>query len=325
MEPRRACLIAILLGLGACAHGPAPAAALWLGGDVHLGDGAAPLFEPAPPPLVGAAGVVNLEGPVGRAPAGPAGPGGSIGGAPPERGPDGRLRLRNDPAALPPLRAAGVVACGVANNHAGDLGPSGAAQTAAALRRADLVPVGGAAGPALLRLGALRVAVTAHDLGAGAEPLAPADLAALEAEWRRARARADALVVTLHTTGPPSYLPGPRLVLAAERALRAGAAVVAAHGSHSIGKVERRGAALIAWGLGNLRFSCDCTDEPDGLVLRVDLGSGGVRSAAVLPIEAGLRGRPARAAPGSSATGILDLLEALGSRLRRQGAMGWVD
>jgi poly-gamma-glutamate capsule biosynthesis protein CapA/YwtB (metallophosphatase superfamily) len=127
----------------------------------------------------------------------------------------------------------------------------------------------------------------------------------------------DVLVATFHVTGPPSYLPRPELRAAVDTAITAGALVVAAHGTHALGPVERRGKAVIAWGLGNLLFACDCTDEVDGAVLRVSIDGDAAR-ARILPIDAGLRGAPAR--PGHNPELILDLLDALGSSpLRREG------
>ena len=125
------------------------------------------------------------------------------------------------------------------------------------------------------------------------------------------------LVATFHVTGPPSLLPPPELKEAVELALAAGAKVVLAHGSHALGLVERRGDAVIAWGLGNLAFACACTDEVDGLALTVEFDAkGSVTRAAAVPVTAGLRGASAKlsAAPGL----VLDLLESLGGKPTRR-------
>ncbi len=243
----------------------------------------------------GAPGIVNLEGPVGD----PAG----VGGAP--------FRLLHAASALAELRAAGVVVAGIANNHARDAGGGGAAATVQALAVVGVQAAGGAAGPATIALGPLRVVVTAHDLEAGV----PATLAA---ELAAARRRGDALIATFHVTGPASYLPRPELADAVAIALDAGAAVVAAHGTHELARVERRGRAVIAWGLGNLAFACACTDEQSGALLEVELGPGGVGEAAIVPIDAGLVDGATRAASDPALT--FELLEALGStRLTRRG------
>ena len=286
------------LGAAACVErgpGAAPArrASLFLGGDVHLGHGrTAPLLAGLEAELEGRLGVVNLEGPVGPAPVAPS---------------DGTVRLANDPASLHLLASAGVRVAGVANNHAADLGEPGVARTREALEGASLL-VASHGREAMLEVGGLRVALTAHDLAGGPPPAA---------ELARARARADVLIATFHVTGPPSYVPRRELRAAVDAALGEGASVVAAHGTHALGPVERRGDAVIAWGLGNLVFSCDCTEEIDGALLLVELEPPRV-AATIVPIEAGLRGGPAR--PSKSSPLLLDLFEALGStRLERTG------
>lgn len=289
-------VIAILISAGGCRRAAPEAIELWIGGDVHVGDvdpsakGLALLSDA----LAGAEGIVNLEGPIGP---------------PPE--PASALRLANSPPAVRALRASGVRVAGIANNHASDRGPEGIGHTAAALREMGILPAGGPAGPAVLTTKGRRVVVTAHDLSGGV----PADLAA---DLAGARAHGDVLIATFHVTGPPSYLPRPELRTAVDAALAAGALVVAAHGSHALGPVERRGDAVIAWGLGNLLFACDCTDELDGAVLRVSI-EGAAARARVIPIDAGLRGAAAR--PGHNPGLIFDLLDALGSSpLRREGS-----
>ena len=98
----------------------------------------------------------------------------------------------------------------------------------------------------------------------------------------------------------------------------AGALVIAAHGTHAIGPVERRKNTVIAWGLGNVAFACDCTSEQEAILLRVQLERGRVLSAEVVPIQAGVNN--GRALPSKDANGVFDLLEAIGSsKLERHG------
>jgi poly-gamma-glutamate synthesis protein (capsule biosynthesis protein) len=260
---------------------------LWLGGDVHLGEQTTARLDAVAPLVAGAAGIVNLEGPVGEPPP----PAGST------------LRLSNSSGALPGLRAAGVRVVGIANNHAADRGPEGPGDTVRSLADRGLLAAGGPAGVAALEVQGRRVVVSAHDLSKGA----PTTLAS---ELESARSQGDLLVATFHVTGPPSYLPRPELRTAVEVAVRAGARVIAAHGSHALGPVERRGASVIAWGLGNLLFSCDCTDDRDGAILRVHSDDERLQ-ATIVPIDAGLKGEPAR--PARDPELILDLLVALGS------------
>jgi len=309
-----AVLIATLAS--ACTHssGPSTGAArearparLWIGGDVFLGTGNHGALASIPAIVGGAPGIVNLEGPVGDADAALR-TNDSAGSAAVIAAP---LRLLHSAAALRELRAAGVAVVGIANNHAADAGAAGAAATLRALLSVGLQPAGGAAGPAMLMLGSLRVVITAHDLETGVPPT-------LRDELTAARRRGDAMVATFHVTGPPTYLPRPELIEAVTIALDAGAAVVAAHGTHELARVERRGRAVIAWGLGNLAFACACTDEDSGALLDVALGPDGAGDAAIIPIDAGLVTGAARAAADPALT--FELLEALGStHLDRRG------
>lgn len=271
---------------------PAGRAELWFGGDVHLGPGGKRALAPLAAAMRPAAGIVNLEGPID--------PRGEQGGALRE---GETIRLFNGPAAAKELAEARILAASIANNHAGDAGPEGPAETARTLLRAGVSPFGGSAKVAVIERGGLQIALAGYDLGAGVPP-------GLASELKLTRLSGDALVVSFHTTGPPLYLPEPPLREAADIALAAGATVVVAHGSHTLAGAERRGDAVVAWGLGNVAFDCDCTDEREAVVLRVELDKSGVSSASLVPIDAGLHGAQARVAadPGP----VLDLLAALG-------------
>jgi len=286
-------MIALVACLGACHRQPEKSAELWLGGDVNLGDGGRGQLKGIASMVAGATGIVNLEGPVSQKLA------------------QDRLRLWNAPSALPELSAIGIRFAGIANNHASDAGESGMQQTVNSLRATDILPAGGTAGAAFLSINGIMVAVTAHDLSNGV----PAQLGSELAEARR---RSDVLVATFHVTGAPSYLPAPELRKVVEIAYRAGANVIAAHGSHMLGAVERREHAVIAWGLGNVAFACDCTQEEDALILRITVQRGKVLRAEVLPLKAGIDNRAA--APSDDPKGVFDLLQAIsGTKLQRLG------
>lgn len=292
-------IVAVVAALLACGCSPGssdsksgPRAELWFGGDVHLGPGGKRALAPLAAAMRPAGGIVNLEGPID-----PRGePDGVI------REP-GAIRLFNGPGAAKELAEARILAATIANNHADDAGPEGQAETARALLRAGVSPFGGRAQVAVVQHGGLQIALSGHDLGAGVPP-------GLAKELEVTRQSGDVLVVSFHTAGPPLYLPEPPLREAAEIALAAGATVVVAHGSHTLAGAERRGRAVVAWGLGNVAFGCDCTDEREAVVLRVRLGKAGVETAELVPIDAGLQGAQAR--PAGDPAPVLDLLAALG-------------
>ena len=216
--------------------------------------------------------MVNLEGPIGTEQQARA---------------SSAQALFNGPGTPAALAAAGIVAALTANNHSGD----GAAP--AVTFGVEVVVIDG-----------LRVAVTAVDLTAGVPE-------ALAERLKAARAGADALVATFHVTGPPSLIPKPELEEAVGVALAADAAVIAAHGTHAIARVERRGDVVIAWGLGNLVFNCRCTDGSSGLVLRVELDARGkVTRAEAIPLTLGCT---TNAALAQDPVFALQVLESLGS------------
>lgn len=254
---------------------------VWVGGDVHLADSAwsDPLGLSEP-------GFVNLEGPVREDE--PWTEGGTVGQP---------LHLFNGRDAVASL-APGIHWVGIANNHAGDAGPEGRAQTAAALRRAGLEPVDG-----LWRGSGLQLA--AVDLGAPDE--SDDDVAQRVRDALSTADDATPLLVAFHLTDPePSYFPSARLRAATDLAIEAGADLVVSHGTHLIGPVEVRGTTVIVWGLGNLVFHCECTHETDALVVRWR----GDDSVELLPVTAGLSGEPARRAPPEA---MVALLRAIGS------------
>ena len=235
---------------------------------------------------------MNLEGPIGEGPAATVDANG--------------VRLRQAPGTPSLLRRAGVRIATLSNNHVLDQGERGRDET---LRRLGDQGILAAHREhvAVLSLGRT-ISVLAFDLTEGLPP-----------ELGRAIQSSTGLrVVSLHVTEPPSYLPSEVLVRAVDAALAAGARVVVAQGSHMPARVERREGAVIAWGLGNLVFDCECTRETDGLLLSVKVSPNGALAAAVMPIHAGLDGEPAR--PSDDVGLMADLLVSLrSSPLRRDG------
>lgn len=270
---------------------------LWLAGDLHVGGALADALDDLPE-LVGSerVGFVNLEGPI--ATQQPRGDG---------------LRLFNHPAVIEKLRQSRIRAASVANNHALDAGQAGHLATIEQLRRGQVTPVGGRAGVAMLKAFGQNIAWVAHGL--------PGEVtAAFGQAIAHARGSADFVVGSLHVTGPPSYLPAARTKRQVADALAAGADVVVVHGQHAVGRVERQGKQVVAWGLGNVAFACDCTQEPEGIALLVDADATGVREVQVVPLAAGLSGH--KVARSRDKKGVLQLLEGLNTRLGERTPRG---
>jgi poly-gamma-glutamate capsule biosynthesis protein CapA/YwtB (metallophosphatase superfamily) len=294
MRGKARCIVlaAVVAGAAGCRGSPV-ATTLWFGGDVHVGAGLAALIDSVPSRKDGI-GIVNLEGPIDD------GPAASLAGA--------EVRLRQAPQTPVLLAAAGVRVATLANNHALDAGESGRERTVNVLRARGIAVAYGEH-VAVLNTPSGVVSVAAFDLTSGV-PIHLGDTIRHSDGLR---------VVTLHVTAPSSYLPAEVLERAVAVALEAGARVVVAHGTHEPARVERRGDRVIAWGLGNLVFDCECTDGTDGLLLAVTAHGEGVLDAAVFPIRAGLGGVPAR--PSEEPDVLRRLLVSLrSSRLSPDGA-----
>ncbi len=265
---------AIVCAPFACAQrGATPSVAsarLWFLGDVHAGQALDRLFEERSTlarSLAAEHGFVNLEGAVVERAA-----------------PSTEARLLNDARALSVLRAAGVRFASIANNHALDNGAAGLAQSAAHVERAGIMAVG-EDGVRVATVDGVRVAFVALDLSRGV----PTDA---RARFARARAAASVRVISLHVAAPALYTPPPaELRVAVRDAVAEQATVVVAHGTHTIAPITREGRTLVAWGLGNAVFHCECSRETEGLLLRVTARADGETRASVAPLEAGLDGR----------------------------------
>jgi poly-gamma-glutamate capsule biosynthesis protein CapA/YwtB (metallophosphatase superfamily) len=160
------------------------------------------------------------------------------------------------------LGRAGFTVLTLANNHSGDFGAQGRAETVAALRAARLGGAGYGERPPVKRVGGVRVAVLGFAPGhAGWDLRSPLDVTKRVLD---AAARADVVVVTMHAgaEGPGSehvrrgdevFLGESRgdVVAFAHAAVEAGADLVVGHGPHVLRGMEWYRRRLIAYSLGN--------------------------------------------------------------------------
>ena len=234
-----------------------PTVTLVLGGDVLLGRGVAKRAQRVGwGRLLGDAtrllrrgdlAIVNLESPLG-----PCLPGGTA------RAP----RLCGDPRGLTALKAAGVDAASLANNHALDAGPEGLRRTAGLLRRVGIRPLGVQAvltgrpqAEALGPLTVVAVNLMRPVLSPGRAVALPSP-AAVAREIRRTRRAAPRRPVILlaHLGREYDRYPGPRERAYGRAAVAAGATAVVFHGAHvRRARATDRG-AVVHLGLGNLLF-----------------------------------------------------------------------
>jgi len=238
----------LLLLLAAQGDASAPSSGLLVAGDTYV----------AAPHDVGDLGVarlvVNLEGahcPDARGPSSV----GSRGSSNKTRAP--KWRLCHTEHTTKSLRALGVVATGAANNHAGDGGEEGRAETRRALA---------SVGIAAIEPGARRcldggACVTTWD---DRTPLAPV-VETLARARERIGVERTREVVLAHRSATDE-----KAFAAALRELADhGADVVVGTGSHRPGPLEARGESFIFHDVGDLVFDCRCSDSKVGLVVTI--------------------------------------------------------
>lgn len=240
-----------------------------------------------------------------------------------------------------PLAAAGFHAMSVANNHAYDLRRAGLEETPRILAELGIVALGPARDePPIVRVQTLeregwRVGVLAvatrlngrKPRGLPSIPLVPTlDFEAqLVPRVKEARASHDLLVVLVHWGEEYRGTPTSAQRWAAHALVDAGVDVVVGHHPHVLQGIERHGAGVIAYSLGNFLF-----DNPEELqrqtgVLRVR-ARGRARGCVdavvfepvILEVDAGMRPSPAT---GAEAQAIDDRLR----RLSRAWGTGWVE
>ena len=171
------------------------------------------------------------------------------------------------------LRDAGFDAVSLANNHALDYGPVGLADTVEVLDRLGVEHFGAgadadeAARPLVIeargwRLALLGFSAVGSSVFAGDdEPgVAEASIEAVQAAVEAAVEAADAVIVVFHFGTEYDAAPTREQQALAHAAVDAGATLVVGHHAHTLQPWERRGEALILYGLGNFVFDLDRDD-----------------------------------------------------------------
>ncbi|MGV3663103.1 MAG: CapA family protein [Prosthecobacter sp.] len=195
-----------------------------------------------------------------------------------------RLQLIAPPQAAKLLSKAGLDGLSVANNHAMDLGPEGAAATQAALREAHIVPI--SATPHVFEVKGKRIAVLALDDSVEDEVVPRLDIAA------------DYVIALPHWGTEHRTSPSMRQRELAVRLMQAGVHLVAGSGPHALQPLEHLPGGSVAFSLGNTVFDGPGPDvEWDrGAVLEVTLEATTCRPVRMRMIEVRADARPKAAA-----------------------------
>jgi len=220
------------------------------------------------------------------------------------------------------LKKAGFTILNLANNHAFDYGPSGQAQTLAALEKQRLATTGRPGEIAYQQVGEIKVAVVGFASYPWAQSLT--DIPAARRLVKKAAANADVVIATMHAgaegTAHTHVRPGTEIYLGENRGnvvafshavVDAGADVVIGHGPHVLRGMEWYKGRLIAYSLGNFAgYKVFALGGPLSLsgILRVTLrGDGRFDSGTLVPTRLVGAGLPALD-PAESAHGIVRTL-----------------
>ena len=220
------------------------------------------------------------------------------------------------------LKKAGFTVMNLANNHAFDYGPSGQAQTLAALQKQHLATTGRPGEIDYQQVGDIRVAILGFAPYRWAQSLT--DIPAARRLVKKAAANADVVVVTMHAgaegTDHTHVRPGTELFLGENRGnpiafthavVDAGADLVIGSGPHVLRGMEWYHGHLIAYSLGNFAgYKVFALGGPLSLsgILRVTLrGDGAFESGTLVPTRLVGGGLPA-IDPAESAHGIVRTL-----------------
>jgi poly-gamma-glutamate synthesis protein (capsule biosynthesis protein) len=215
-----------------------------------------------------------------------------------------RYLLSAPPERADLLRAAGITALNLANNHSMDCGSEGLTDTMEALNARHLA-LYGAGDCTVLSVRGLRIAFVGFcDFPPSAsevKPTGPTIAYATDETVKRsvvdARRLADSVVAVFHWGTELSDRENPRQVHLAHLAAQAGAALVLGHHPHVYQpivwyRVPGRGRfTLIAYSLGNFVFDGRTERERHAILLSCRIGREGIVDAMATPVEI-VRGAP---------------------------------
>lgn len=236
-----------------------------------------------------------------------------------------RYYFRTPPGALDMLADAGVDVVTVANNHAGDYGQVGLADTIRAARRSGVVAVGAgkdaaeAFTPHVERVDGLDVAFLAADTvqregGSNVWSAGPDNAGIAAARGSRSdllvdavetsAAQQDLVVVYLHWGRENEACPTQSQRLLSRTLADAGADVVVGSHSHVVGGAGWSGDTYVSYGLGN--FVWYHSRQPDTGVLTLRLDADGVVEEEWTPARIAPDGRPVPVAGAARAGAVRD-------------------
>jgi poly-gamma-glutamate synthesis protein (capsule biosynthesis protein) len=218
------------------------------------------------------------------------------------------LKARN-PEIPKALKQAGVGLVGLANNHMMDYALAGLRDTLHAFRQAELPVVGAgfkldAERPFIFQKQGRRVALLAFSdvvpRNAGATETHMGIASAkneldLVAAIRRARRRADFVVLMMHWGGQGSHLIMPRQRQLARAAVKAGSDVIVGMHPHVLQGSEFIGHVPVLYSIGNFAFASKRPASRECVLVKLELGSERLVEVGLVPVVISPSGAPALA------------------------------
>ncbi|MBL9126975.1 MAG: CapA family protein [Verrucomicrobiales bacterium] len=238
------------------------------------------------------------------------------------------------PRCLNGLKAAGIKAVGLANNHIMDHGSEGLASTLEACRREGILTVG--AGPNLdaaaqplyhqtgdLRIAALAIAEREFSIAGETRPGAnPIDPIALVRTFEEIRRNADFVVVLYHGSDE-FFVPTPQVRKNCRFLVELGAHAVFVQHPHVVGGIERYRGGFISYGQGALVM-----DEAiyrarssfhEGYLVRIRVSKGTQAAIDLIPFEQSVGSPGARRLPPQREAAFLASLDQRSKQLEEPG------
>jgi len=166
------------------------------------------------------------------------------------------VNLQADPKRATWLTELGLDCVSIANNHSGDCGEKGFADTLARLAEQGIAAAGVRGRPVIQKVQGRVIGVLAFtDFPRDTvEEVAIADPEAISRSVRNLRPKCDLLVASFHWGVEGAAIPNGRQRRFAKLAAEAGADIVVGHGPHKVQPIERVGKALVAYSLGDFVF-----------------------------------------------------------------------
>lgn len=211
---------------------------------------------------------------------------------------DKKFRFKVDPQAALALKKAGFTHLSLANNHILDFGVAGLQETLAALAANSIISAGAgqnltaARKAGITAIHGVKVAFLSYSLTypeeffAGKETAgtAPGYAALFTADIAAAKKQADCVIVAFHWGGEGLDKPKAYQIIAAHRAVDAGADIIIGHHPHTLQGVEYYGKGVIFYSLGNYAFGSYSRSSEISMIARITFDAG-IRAVEIIPLS----------------------------------------